>query len=335
MISNKGFNKEFLFQFILITIVVLLFGYNARDENFNLSQFVFALNYCLAALFIGYFLLPKFFYNKKYILFILAMLGVLIVSLLIEEFILEKIFYPDTKGKRFGRFIPSLLDVLPVSLIVVGFKFAWDANKKQNELNQLHQIVADSQSQFLKSQINPHFLFNNLNNIYSFALNNSPRTPDIILQLSSILRYMLYECQKKKVSLESELKCIRDFFQLQELQIEDRGSVNLNIEGNPNAYKIDPLILIVFIENCFKHSASSVVDNIKIDVDIKIANDKLIMTCTNTHSSDANNEKLDKGIGLKNVKTRLDLSYPDQHMLEISDDGELYKVFLEIDLENK
>ena len=95
-------------------------------------------------------------------------------------------------------------------MLLVGFKFAWDAQNKQTELEQLRNVVTESQLQFLKSQINPHFLFNSLNNLYSYALENSPKTPEIILELSSLLRYMLYECQEEQVPLSKEVKYLED-----------------------------------------------------------------------------------------------------------------------------
>lgn len=111
-------------------------------------------------------------------------------------------------------------------------------------------MVAESRMQFLKSQINPHFLFNNLNNLYAYALENSPKTPKIILELSALLRYMLYDCQADYVPLAKEIKCLNDFINLQELQIENRGTIEFNISGKAENQLVAPLILIVFIENC-------------------------------------------------------------------------------------
>lgn len=124
--------------------------------------------------------------------------------------------------------------------MIVAFKLAWDASVKQREVNELKDLIKESELQFLKSQINPHFLFNNLNNLYSYALDNSPKTPSIILELSSVLRYMLYDCKENFVPLAKEIKHLKNFTALNELQIEDRGSVRFETENLGGNYTIAP-----------------------------------------------------------------------------------------------
>ena len=198
----QRFSKEFLFQSILIVILFLAIVFDKRNPSLNLSDVLFFTNYVISALFISYILLPRFFYTKQYSYFVSGTLLSLLVVILIEEFILEKLFFPDNRGKIFHGVFPTLLDVLPIIVILVGFKFGWDAQRKQTELEQLNTKVAESQLQFLQSQVNPHFLFNNLNNLYAYALESSPKTPRIILELSSLLRYMLYDCKAKWVPLD-------------------------------------------------------------------------------------------------------------------------------------
>lgn len=334
----KKINKEFLFQSILIFVLGVATSVERQEAELDLlfspSDLSFFLTYTIAALFIGYTLLPRFFYKKKYWSFALSVLAVLIAVIVVEELILEQIFYPDSRGKNFPGFLYTVLGFLPTISILVGFKFAWDAQQKQSELEQLNTAMAESRMQFLKSQINPHFLFNNLNNLYAYSLENSPKTPTIILELSSLLRYMLYDCQEKVVPLEKEIKSLQDFIHLQELQIEDRGDVQFTVSGKTSRWKIAPLILIVFIENCFKHSTSSQTDDIQIDIDITIQGNQLVMNCINTFSPTSNTQKLTKGIGLENVKDRLALLYPNAHQLDIQEKGNKYKVYLELTLEN-
>jgi len=326
-------NKEILFQLLLMVVLFLASAYDRHYPSLTFSKVVFFINYVVAALFISYWLLPRFFYKKQYKPFIISLVLTLAAVMLIEEFVLEKIFFPDTRGSMFMGVIPSLLDVLPVIVILVGFKFAWDAQQKQSELEQLNTAMAESQLQFLKSQINPHFLFNNLNNLYAYALENSPKTPKIILELSSLLRYMLYDCKEHLVLLEKEIQCLRNFIQLQKLQIEDRGDIQFTVSGQANGYFIAPLILVVFIENCFKHSASSQTDDIHIAIDLDIQEDFLVMQCENNFSPNSNTQNLSKGIGLENVQSRLALLYPNAHQLSIKEEGNLYKVRLELKLE--
>lgn len=331
--SNARIAREVVFQVLLIIIVFIAVGYEKHAPEISGSKLAFFSSYTLAALLIGYILLPRYFYTKRYLAFIAGLVLLLTMVILVEELFLEQIFYPASRGTSFPGVIHTLLEVLPVILILVGFKFAWDAQYKQTQLEQLNTIVAESRLQFLKSQINPHFLFNNLNNLYSYALENSSKTPTIILELSSLLRYMLYDCKTHVVPLEKELKYLQDFIRLQELQLEGRGSIQFEVEGKTKGEYIAPLILVVFIENSFKHSTASQVKNIEIEVKLEVTNGLLRMYCANTFSQDSNTEELTKGIGLENVQSRLDLLYPNAHHLHISQKNNKYLVDLEIELE--
>ncbi len=334
----KKINKEFLFQFILIAILGMVFAVErpkaTSDLSVSIPKLSFFLTYAFAALIIGYVLLPRFFYKKEYWRFFISVLAVLLCVIGFEELVVEQIFYPNSRGQSFPGFIHTLVEILPTILILVGFKFGWDAQKKQSELERLNTMVAESRMQFLKSQINPHFLFNNLNNLYAYALENSPKTPKIILELSALLRYMLYDCQADYVALSKEIKCLNDFINLQELQIENRGDIEFNISGKAENQLVAPLILIVFIENCFKHSTASLSDGIQIKVDLSIDKQQLHLRCGNTFSSNGNTKNLAKGIGLENVQARLNLLYPNAHTLAVSNTENWYEVNLIMDLKN-
>ncbi|MEL6944115.1 MAG: histidine kinase, partial [Bacteroidota bacterium] len=211
----------------------------------------------------------------------------------------------------------------------------WDALNKQREVENLKATVQESELQFLKSQINPHFLFNNLNNLYSYAIENSPKTPDIILQLSSILRYMLYECKAEFVPLTKEIEQLENFTQLNELQIEDRGTIQFHNQDIQTNYQIAPLILIVFIENAFKHSQASQSEDIFIDIDVRLSPKGMLhFSCKNNYQPVTNTENLAHGIGLENVKKRLELLYPNKYNLKINKTKSMYKVDLSIQLQS-
>ncbi|MBX2871523.1 MAG: histidine kinase [Saprospiraceae bacterium] len=328
----KIISSELVFQLILISTVFLATAYDEHTYGDVWAKLGLYTSYVLASLIIGYVLLPKFFYPKKYLAFCLSLVLVIGIVMLVEEQVLEKIFFPTSRGTDFPGVFHTLLEILPPILILVSFKFAWDAQKKQNQLEELNSMMAESRLQFLKSQINPHFLFNNLNNLYSYALADSPKTKQIILELSSLLRYMLYDCQANLVPLEKEIQCLVDFIQLQEMQIEKRGKVEFNIDGKAQNQYIAPLILVVFVENCFKHSTSSQAEGIEIGIELKISPGYLELCCSNTYSSHTNTHELSKGIGLKNVRSRLALLYPNAHTLEVSTTGSVFQVHLGIAL---
>lgn len=314
-------------------LVFLFYSFDRYTPEISLQQILYFLNYAWAALVINYILLPFFFYRKEYLKFSLGLLVVIAGIILVEELVLEKIFYPDTRGKRFPGIIFSLVGVMPVVLILAGFKFGWDALRNQQEVESLKASMHESELQFLKSQINPHFLFNNLNNLYSYAITNSPKTPEIILELSSVLRYMLYECKEEYVLLSKELEQLENFTRLSELQIEERGKVTFHGPDKNYGLSIAPLILVVFIENAFKHAQATQSDQILIDINIQVdESGRLEFRCRNSFSLSKNTDHVANGIGLSNVKKRLKLLYPREHSLSIREEEGFYLVHLIMDL---
>ena len=325
--------KEAFFQLILHTTVFVFFSFDRKIEGIDYRQFYFFLNYAFAAFCINYFLLPKFFYQNKYWVFAVLVTLLLGLVVFLEEVVLEQIFYPDTRGKKFSKMFYNLLSTTPTITILVGFKFAWDALKKQGEVSKLKEYVKESELQFLKSQINPHFLFNNMNNLYSYAVEGSPKTPELILEFSSVLRYMLYDCRAQYVPLNKEIDQLVNYVNLSKLQIEGRGSAELTIIGIEPGYQIAPLILSVFIENAFKHSVSSMTNDIEIEINVSVNIEGLLtFYCENSFLETSNTESLDKGIGLDNVRKRLELIYPSAYSLEIKEENLKYQVNLKIDL---
>jgi len=321
--------REIIFQLVLHLLVFLFYSFDKREPRIEFHQLAFFANYAIAAALINYLFLPQFLYKKKYLHFLLFASLTIIGVMVMEELVLEQIYFPDTRGRSFPGFFFTLLGILPVIVILVGVKFGWDALEKQKEVESLRVAVKESQLQFLSSQINPHFLFNNLNNLYAYAIEQSPRTPEIILELSSVLRYMLYATRERYVRLGQELEQLEQFIRLSELQIEGRGEVSYEFSGQGSDLRIAPLILIVFIENAFKHSQSSMAQNIHIDTGVKIVeNGTLKFWCHNSYGEETNTEDLSRGIGLENVKKRLALLYPDLHTLSIEKSEGEYKVEL-------
>lgn len=324
--------KEVLFQFFVHATVFVFYAVtreNPEVQGYEIANF---LNYAIIAGVINYVFLPFFYRKKNTILFITLLIGSVLASALIEEFLIEQLFFTGQRAESIKMWY-AFLDIIPVVSILVGIKFGWDALNKQNQVEQLQELVKESELQFLKSQINPHFLFNNLNNLYSYALEGSKKTPEIILELSGLLRYMLYDCKSEYVDLTSEIKQLENFVNLNALQIEDRGNVKLDIGDFSSSFQIAPLILIVFVENAFKHSQNSQSEKIKIDISVSVdQNNTLHFKCYNTYDSEFVQQGSDKGIGLENVQKRLRLIYPEKHTLAIDRNSDRYKVSLTIDL---
>ena len=170
----------------------------------------------------------------------------------------------------------------------------------------------ETELQFLKNQISPHFFFNTLNNIYSLSVVKSNKTPKIILKLSELMRYMIYDTKAKRQSLQKEILCIQNYLDLERIRYDDSLQVDMYISGDIHDKKIAPILLLTFIENAFKHGANKNIGDIKIDINLKIKEKFLYFTITNplpliTNHKD--NLKQPSGIGLENIKKRLALGY--------------------------
>lgn len=333
---KKTVVREAVFQTLLLA-VVFLFYVSDRSHGHSYPEvkaydIPFFLNYAVAAMLINYVLLPKFLYRKKYLWFLTSLAAILALVIVVEEEVLEQIYFPTTRGSRFPGVFVNLVGALPTITILTGFKFAWDALYQRRQLEELKMTVKESEMQFLKSQINPHFLFNNLNNLYAYALEKSDKTPDIILGLSGVLRYMLYECREEYVPIRKEIEQLKNFIKISQLQIEDRGEIRLEVGEIYPEYRIAPLVLMVFVENAVKHSASSMSEGIRIDIRVEMREEEMHFVCNNTYSEQSTIENLSSGIGLSNVRKRLELIYPGAYSLDTRSDGSEYRVLLRVKL---
>ena len=200
----------------------------------------------------------------------------------------------------------------------------FETQKLKNEL--IHQRQA-SELALLRSQINPHFLFNTLNNIYSLVYHKSAEAPEAVMKFSSIMRYVLYDAPSEKVLLEKEIEYLRSYIELQELRFKKPGLVSLNIEGATEGITIAPMLLITFVENAFKHGCKNRQPGIVIT--LKMENgDIRFEVCNYINRNKKTLEELYSGIGLSNLKRRLELIYAGKYNLDINEDNDQFKVNL-------
>jgi LytS/YehU family sensor histidine kinase len=188
----------------------------------------------------------------------------------------------------------------------------------------------NAELQLLKAQVHPHFLFNTLNNIYSFSLKNSDKTPQMILQLSSLLSYMLYDCKNDEVLLEKEIEIMRNYIDLEKERYGSRLDVSVNIEGEVKDKYVAPLLLLPFLENAFKHGASELLKDSWLSIELYTKQNML--RCKIVNSKDEMVISSTEGIGIENVKRRLAYLYPEKHELKLSDEGNFYVVSLLLEL---
>ena len=199
----------------------------------------------------------------------------------------------------------------------------------KNKINALEKEKKITELQALKAQVNPHFMFNSLNNIYALSLKKSSRTPEMILLLSGLLRYIIYEATVDYVPLKNELKVIEDYIQLQRIRSDEQLNIGYTVEGDSGEKEIAPLLFLPLVENIFKHGIKASVGSPSASIRIKIEGKILTAEMRNTMDKDQKKEET-KGIGLVNLRKRLQLIYPEQHEMRIQNDNQEYFLFLKI-----
>ena len=201
---------------------------------------------------------------------------------------------------------------------------------------QLQKEKVASQLQVLKAQVHPHFLFNTLNNIYAHTQNTSPVASMLVMGLSDMLRYMLYECNQPLVPISKEIKLLKDYCSLEQVRYDRHLDLQVNITGSNQELYIAPLLLLPFVENCFKHGASNLVEQAWISLSISFEENRMKFKLVN--SKPIEEKPLltgNPGIGIANVRARLELIYPDKYELIITDEAEVFIVNLTMELEKQ
>ena len=201
---------------------------------------------------------------------------------------------------------------------------------KQQDWKRAEQEKMSAQLELLKAQLHPHFLFNTLNNIYAFALERSDKTPQLVLKLSSLLSYMLYECRTDEVLLQKEIGVMKNYIDLEQERYGDNLDISLNIEGDIQDRFIAPLLILPFLENAFKHGTSEQIGKPWMSIDIAVKEGT--MKCKVINSKNAVFPHRENGVGIENIKKRLELLYPGKHQLKLSDEGEFFVVSLSLTL---
>ncbi len=281
-------------------------------------------------LFRKHFLPGKLFYYLLTILCCIVFISVtyFLFTTIIDKYFPSEFHHPDMFHRLFFPVFPALfIFAISAAIKITNEWFKAEKQKKEMENEKLNSELA-----FLKSQVNPHFLFNILNNICSLARKKSDNTEDAIIQLSRIMRYMLYDSKDEKVSLEKEVEYLQNYIDLQRLRISDSVVISFTIEGDINGKMVEPMLLIPFVENAFKHGVSYL-DESNIEINLKIDQDVLHFRVENYRVKKIDNPvQQESGIGLKNVLRRLDLLYPGSHIINIEETATKYIVNLYISL---
>lgn len=214
------------------------------------------------------------------------------------------------------------------------YKIINDWAQQRREKVDLQRQTLKSELNFLRSQINPHFLFNTLNSLYALTLKKSDKAPEIVLRLSEMMRYMLYECNERYVPLEKEINYIENYLELEKIRHKGKCDIDFEMIGEVGSQKIAPLLFIPFIENSFKHGLNALIVDGFVDIIMNIKDDSIHMNIKNSKSQSKPKapSRISGGVGLVNVKRRLNLLYEDEYNLNIRDTPNEYEVNIEINL---
>jgi sensor histidine kinase YesM len=326
---NRIFKRIHLIAWLIGFVFFCWVLYSEKDNHWFLTAAALIASSMLV--FYGHFyILTRFFNRRQIAMYCSCLLLVLILGPLIFLWMdFSEIF--DWRSFREQYFTTLISFVLP-SLVLSGI-----ARVTENGfLNAVRKESLEKQTMraelaYLKAQINPHFLFNTLNNIHALAYKQSPSTSDAIMQLSTLMRYMLYESNADIVPLDKEIEYLKNFIELQQLRYKITPVVQINIDGDPTACNVAPLLFIHLLENAYKHSPAQLnVNDIRIRIIVK--EDALLFSIENPIGKRNHIAMPDEqaGIGLANVKKRLALLYPDQHSFQITDVGNIFRVDLKI-----
>lgn len=290
--------------------------------NTSIDFFWVALFYVNAGL-----LIPRFIYKRKIALYMLALTGMLCLVILLDSILFKVLSIPRVFSVYLSvehNFIPFVFTVA----VSAAYKAITDKNRADIWIREKQSEHLQTELSFLRSQINPHFLFNVLNNIVALVRMKSSDLEPTVMKLSSLLQYMLYETDDEKVVIKSEVEYLQAYIDLQKQRYGDELDLKVKFAIQENWHTIEPMLLIPFVENAFKHGGA--LQNPEIDITLSVDDNKLHFVVKNRFEDSNTAKDKTSGIGLANVKRRLELLYPGKHDLTINKKGDWFIVSLEL-----
>jgi sensor histidine kinase YesM len=338
-----------LFFWMLVYLFFIVF-YGRSSRDYGTTIFFVSMLLPLSIIttyFLNYFIIPRYLFSKKYGKFVLFVFYTFVVSIWLEVFISLVVFILITNYQA-DQMNPSSFDGL---LLMVGLYFiiiiavaiklvrrSFQMQKRNTELDkrgfQMELKLKEAELKLLKAQIHPHFLFNTLNNLYGLTLEKSDEAPKLVLQLSEILDYILYRCDEKLVLIGEELAILKNYIEIEKVRYSGKFTLKAIFPEQTGGLKIAPLLLLPFVENAFKHGVSHSTGVAFVNIKIKIVGTNFFFKFKNSKNPAMTaNAEHNKGVGLKNVRKRLHLIYPEKHLLKINETEETFSVNLTLQLE--
>jgi two-component system, LytTR family, sensor kinase len=335
---------QLLLHILFWCVVLFFFTYffGAENQNYSdtLSFSLFLMPITIATTYVSiYKLIPDYLITKRYFLFGIYTLYTLIISgyLIMVSIFFSLIYLANFEYNAMNPATKNILlvttGVYLVTIIVSAFKLlklnlnhAEKTKKLETKILETQLKLKEQELNYLKMQIHPHFLFNTLNTMYGFALKKADETPEMILKLSNLLDYLLYNIDKPFVLLTDEINYIKDYIELEKMRFNDTLDISFNCNNISESIKIAPMLLLTFVENSFKHGRLKN-SLLTIKIDLSCTAESILFSIENTSSK---SESSNKGIGLQNIQKRLDMLYKDQYHLKIDDSETVFKVNLEL-----
>ena len=341
--------RHLLFWTVCWLFMGFIYGFYYTTNNYELQfpfsyleSLLFLPQHMLLSYGIIYFILPRFIVQGKYargiagVMLLIVVVGFL--SPVISHFIVAPIKVHFVMVKKTNSIVDALMAGLRGSMTVAGFAVAIKLVKlwyfKNTENIRLEKERLKAELQILKGQLNPHFMFNTLNSIYALALKKSDYTPEAILKLSQLMRYILTDCNAATIDLRKEIDVLNDYIALEKNRFGNRLDITVNIEGAVKEKMIAPLLLLPFVENSFKHGTSEIIEQPWISMDLRVSDNVLNFKLINGKAKGKENSVASSSVGLLNVKKRLSLLYPDAHNLVLTEDDDTFIASLMVQLGN-
>ncbi len=334
-----------LYWTIASLFLTYFFGHLLKQYRYTLFYVLFQLPVVITTTYvINYWLVPKYLFQGRTGRFIYMLVSSLVISAwlnaLITIFAFISLYQYNAEFLPAASFDFKLLTAGLYLVILLGVAIhftreslsqqrnAFESRKKQMETE---ISLNETRLKLLQSQLHPHMLFNSLNTIYGLSLAQSDKTPALILNLSNMLDYMLYQCDTDKISLEEEFEFLKNYMEIEKQRFSETLSLKVDFPGNIEQYKIAPMLLLPIVENCFKHTRHIQDINPSIDIKINVKGNMFLLSARNTYREKDPSAK-SEGIGLKNLTERLSLIYPDKHELNIFIQNDQYIAELKLDL---
>ena len=329
-----------LFWLVVLVYYTAFFGHQNGYYWLTFKFISLLLPITIATTYVfNYYLIPKYLLENRFWLFALLAFYTLLFSFYLISLIIFPFLVLGTKSISMETLDKSILDVyflvvgmytvILIAILVKLLKFSYE---KQTLNLQLLQEKTETELEMLRSQINPHFLFNTLNNIYTLSLKKSDQTPEVVLKLADMLDYLLYESNATKVPLSKEIKLIENYLYLQQIRFGNRLRINFKKDEHISNQQIAPMLLLPFVENSFKHGVGKHRDKAWIDIELTVSTDSIVFKVKNSQPEVEPNKKehISGGIGIHNVQKRLDLIYRDNYILNIKNLDKTYSVNLKL-----